>query len=63
MFQYKVTSAMMELCLLNHTGNKSIKEGFLEEVLSEQRFKGQVGQKGPNEGEKAGSTPGKRKHI
>lgn len=46
MFQYKVTSAIMELCLLNHTGDKTIKEGFLKEVLSEQTFKGQVSPEG-----------------
>lgn len=62
MFQSKVISAMMELCLLNQTGEKAVREGFLKEVIADWSFKGWIGigQRRPNE---VGSIPGKRIHI
>lgn len=40
MFQSKVISAMMELCLLNETGEKAVREAFLKEEVAEWSFKG-----------------------
>lgn len=40
MFQSKVISVTMELCVLNQIGEKAVREDLLKEVIAEWSFKG-----------------------